>query len=154
MYTAEGALLSKVSSNEMAVYYPDTIQWSPDSQNIAFVARFRNVSPASLSSADQINKSVAPVANADVNDNTAAGDANLSANANTNADANVATPANSAGPVLPPAGILTFRTEQIYLANADGGGTKPLTQNEGLIYFYYVWSPDSTGACRNGGDVA
>ena len=26
---------------------------------------------------------------------------------------------------------------------ADGGGVKPVTENEGLIYFYYTWSPDS-----------
>jgi hypothetical protein len=32
----------------------------------------------------------------------------------------------------------------MYLANADGDGVKPITQNEGLIYFYYVWSPDSS----------
>jgi hypothetical protein len=43
-----------------------------------------------------------------------------------------------------PVGILTFRTEQLYITNAAGDGTKPVTQNEGLIYFYYVWSPDST----------
>ena len=39
---------------------------------------------------------------------------------------------------------MTFRTEQIYLCNSDGDGLKPLTQNEGLKYFYYIWSPDSS----------
>jgi len=49
------------------------------------------------------------------------------------------------GPTLEaPTGILTFRTEQIYLCNADGDGARAITQNEGLIYFYYVWAPDST----------
>ena len=39
---------------------------------------------------------------------------------------------------------MTFRTEQLYICNSDGEGTKPITQNEGFIYFYYVWSPDSS----------
>ncbi len=39
---------------------------------------------------------------------------------------------------------MTFRTEQIYICNADGEGAKAITQNEGLIYFYYVWAPDSS----------
>ena len=43
-----------------------------------------------------------------------------------------------------PTGILTFRTEQIYICGADGSGVKALTENEGLIYFYYAWSPDSS----------
>jgi hypothetical protein len=44
----------------------------------------------------------------------------------------------------PPTGILTLRTEQIYVCSSEGSDTKPLTLNEGLIYFYYAWSPDST----------
>jgi hypothetical protein len=60
---------------------------------------------------------------------------------NSNVDTNtVATPAMPAAPT----GILTFRTEQIYICNAEGDGAKSITQNEGLIYFYYVWSPDSS----------
>ncbi len=43
-----------------------------------------------------------------------------------------------------PKTVLTFRTEQIYIADANGNDVKPLTQNEGLIYFYFVWSPDSS----------
>ena len=30
------------------------------------------------------------------------------------------------------------------VADADGGVTRPLTQNESLVYYYYEWSPDST----------
>jgi len=66
-------------------------------------------------------------------------------------DANVASvPENTetATPAAPtpaaPVGVLLFRTEQLYICNADGDGTKPLTQNEGLIYFYYTWSPDGS----------
>jgi hypothetical protein len=80
------------------------------------------------------------VAQPDVNANSVpAGDANT--NTDANVDANAAVP----GPTLEvPTGILTFRTEQIYICDADGNGAKAITQNEGLIYFYYVWSPDST----------
>ena len=56
---------------------------------------------------------------------------------NTNVQPQAPTPA-------PPTNVLTFRTEQIYICNADGDGVKPITQNEGLIYFYYVWSPDGS----------
>ncbi|MFL6467961.1 MAG: TolB family protein, partial [Pyrinomonadaceae bacterium] len=44
----------------------------------------------------------------------------------------------------PPTGILTFRTEQIYISNADGSAVKSVTQTDGLIYFYYAWAPDSS----------
>ncbi|MDQ3799059.1 MAG: hypothetical protein M3384_06380, partial [Acidobacteriota bacterium] len=62
-------------------------------------------------------------------------------NQNANTGAASPTPAISPSPNAP---ILTFRTEQIYLCNADGGDLKPITQNEGLIYFYFAWSPDSS----------
>ena len=38
--------------------------------------------------------------------------------------------------------VITFRTEQIYICNTDGGDVKPLTKVEGLMYFYFVWAPD------------
>jgi len=64
----------------------------------------------------------------------------LNLNADTNANSAVApTPAAEA-----PKAVLTFRTEQLYISNREGSEVKPLTQNEGLIYFYFVWSPDSS----------
>src|SRR5688572_19001783 len=41
MYTADGRLLKKVTSDAMAVHFPDTIRWSPDSSTVAFVAMIR-----------------------------------------------------------------------------------------------------------------
>lgn len=61
----------------------------------------------------------------------------------TNTALSTATPTPAPTPAAP-TGILTFRTEQIYTCGSDGGGVKPITENEGLIYFYYAWSPDST----------
>ena len=73
-------------------------------------------------------------------------DVNSNSTANGDPEANsegTATPALPPTPA-PPSNVLTFRTEQIYICNSDGDGVKPLTQNEGLIYFYYVWSPDGS----------
>ncbi len=141
MYSPEGKILRKITADTMAVHFPDTILWSPDSTTVAFVAMVRG---ARLE------------ANFPTNDGEAAANANAvvtpspATNADTaieSPDANVDTNTNAAPPIPtpePPAGVLTFRTEQIYIANADGDGVKPITQNEGLIYFYYVWSPDSS----------
>ena len=61
-----------------------------------------------------------------------------------------AAPAPSVGPIFAP--VASFVTEQIYICNRDGYDLKPLTTREGLIYFYFVWSPDSTSlvalACK------
>jgi hypothetical protein len=116
MYTGEGQPLKKMTSDAMAVHFPETIVWSPDSNSVAFVAMIRVIQPDT-----SVTPTPAP----------AEGDENVAAS-----------PAPP--PMQAPTGILAFRSEQVYMANADGGGVKPLTQNEGLIYFYYTWSPDST----------
>ena len=142
MYLADGKLLKKLTSDAMAVHFPDTIVWSPDSNSLAFVAMLR----AGLGVVPGATPSASPAVN--TNSSSAANTA-VPVESNTNSDANAntvvpdATP--SAAPTPPaPTGILTFRTEQIYISNADGSGVKPVTENEGLIYFYYAWSPDST----------
>jgi hypothetical protein len=141
MYTPDGKALKKVTSDLMAVHFPDTIRWSPDSTSLAFLAMLRGASAEPTT--DDPNKiELVPAATPVANANTNAG-ANLAPeDANANVDANAAVVAE---PTLEaPTGILTFRTEQLYLCDADGGGTKPVTQNEGFIYFYYVWAPDSS----------
>lgn len=140
MYTADGKVLKKVTSDLMAVHFPDTIRWSPDSTSLAFLAMLRGVS--SEPESEDPNKvelvpAATPVANVNANTNAAPTE-----DANVNVDANAAVP--TAPTPEAPSGILTFRTEQLYLCDADGGGTKPVTQNEGFIYFYYVWAPDSS----------
>jgi hypothetical protein len=135
MYTADGRILKKVTSDTMAVHFPDTIRWSPDSSTVAFVAMIRGASIDETANEPAEDPEVS-VAQPDVNANSTP-----AADANANTDANAVAP----GPTLEvPTGILTFRTEQIYICDADGNGAKAITQNEGLIYFYYVWSPDST----------
>lgn len=128
MYSPDGRLQKKLTSDMMAVHFPDTIVWSPDSNSLAFVAMIRASKPEP-SGSPVPGPQTAPAANTAPEDDTPE-------------------PADGGTPAAPtpaaPTGILTFRTEQIYICGADGGGVKPLTENEGLIYFYYAWSPDST----------
>lgn len=137
VYSADGKLISKITPDAMAVHFPDTIVWSPDSQTLAFVAMTR--AGGGISTAQS---APTPPEVTDANANT-----NAEANTNSNVNSNVDTNANVAAPPATPAPakpVLTFRTEQIYSANREGADLKPLTQNEGLIYFYFVWSPDSS----------
>lgn len=127
VYAPDGKLLRKITPDTMAVHFPDTILWAPNSSSIAFVAMIR---------AGQAEGDEAP----------AVPDVAPPQPVVPEANANVETPTQPAPSPTPavPASVLTFRTEQIYLCDADGGGLKPITQSEGKIYFYYVWSPDST----------
>jgi hypothetical protein len=140
MYTANGQLLRKITADTMAVHFPDTIRWSPDSSTLAFVAMVRGISVDTTAEtpATDPETSVASTPN----QNTAPTPAD-SPDENANVDTNAAQPAAAETPAAP-TGILTFRTEQIYICDADGAGARAITQNEGLIYFYYVWSPDSS----------
>lgn len=138
MYSADGQLLKKISADSMGVQFPDTIVWSPDSTTVAFMAKTRGMvdpmtTPTPQGGAPAATPAPSPEAVANTN---AAAPVDPEANANADLPPAPATPA-------PPANVLTFRTEQIYTCNAEGDGLKPLTQNEGLIYFYFVWSPDS-----------
>ena len=143
MYAADGRLLRKVTSDLMAVHFPDTIRWAPDSSAVAFVAMLRGAAPEPTP-ADRAPvpepAPPTPAPEASVNVNAPPAD---NANAEPPADANAATPAAPPTPEAP-TGILTFRTEQLYTCSADGDNTRPITQNEGFIYFYYVWAPDSS----------
>src|SRR5204863_5239931 len=131
MYSSEGRLLKKLTSETMAAYFPETIVWSPDSGSLAFVAKTRAV---------QANLDAAITPPADNTNTQIEGNSEVTGSAaNTNSQPVKASPTPAA-----PTGILTFRTQQIYICSADGNGLKALTENEGLIYFYYAWSPDSS----------
>ncbi|MBA4123049.1 MAG: hypothetical protein H0X72_11380 [Acidobacteria bacterium] len=138
MYSADGKLLRRITYDGMAIHFAETIVWSPDSNTVAFVAMIR---------ANQSNPLPLPPTPAENQANTNS-EANTEANViNTNADANVNgnVVAPTASPAIEaPKVVLTFRTEQIYICNREGAEIKPITQNEGLIYFYFVWSPDSS----------
>jgi hypothetical protein len=144
MYAADGRLLRKITPNGLAVHFTDIIVWSPDGNSVAFVGVTRiNQGTAATETAataptpPQLDTNTNTGANTDVN-------ANADANANVDANANTAAAATPAAVADAPSNILTLRTEQIYICNADGGDLKLLTQNEGLMYFYFVWSPNSS----------
>lgn len=137
MYSPDGRLLRHITPEGMAVHFPDTIVWSPDSTTVAFVAavRIRRQNPADPDPpANTPANSVEPETNPD---------AESSANTE-NTETNSAAPASTPAVPEAPANVLTFRTEQIYTVNSEGENLKPITQNEGLVYFYYVWSPDGS----------
>ena len=145
MYAADGKLLRRITYDGMAVHFAETIVWSPDSNTVAFVAMIRanQANPLPLQPTPAENQT-----NTNSEASTEANAANANADANTNADPNVnnnAAAAPTASPAIEaPKPVLTFRTEQIYICNREGAEIKPITQNEGLIYFYFVWSPDSS----------
>lgn len=145
MYTADGKLLRKITPDSMAVHFPDSIVWAPDSSTVAFVAMVRAAAaPDGTALPGGIESNANSAATVQTNSNV---DPGLNSNTLPPEEANTDT-ANTAPPAAPtpaaPTGILTYRTEQIYICNADGDGIKAITEKEGLIYFYYVWSPDST----------
>lgn len=139
LYAPDGTLIRPITPNGMAVRFPDTTVWSPDSGNLAFVAVTRTAQTSAATETAPTPPSGDD--NSNVVNNNSNADATSNANANETIDANV----NANAAVTPEAakGALTFRTEQIYISNREGLDLKPLTQNEGLIYFYFVWSPDS-----------
>lgn len=129
IYSAEGQLVRKVTHDEMAVHFPDTIVWSPDSQNLAFVAMVRSSDGVAVPAVPDPLQGKGPdeVAESGSEDEAAA------------------VPAEGADASQEPAkDVITFRTEQIYLCSSEGTDLKPLTKNEGLMYFYFAWSPDSS----------
>lgn len=144
LYQSDGRMIRKITPENLALVFPDSVTWSPDGSNFAFAGSRRQNSPANQ---EIIQEAPSPPeignGNAAINANT------IDANSNANSNAETA---SSPAPANLPAGVLTFRTEQIYLANRDGGELKPLTQTENLIYYRFVWSPDGAQlaalACR------
>ncbi len=142
IYSADGALVRKVTPDAMAVHFPDTIVWAPDGTAAAFVATTRGISPVPSPSPEHGGEAEKPAAE------VTAGNTNTSVS-NTNTPEVPVSPEDGEAPTpipatpTPPPDVLTFRTEQIYMIGSDGEGLRPITQSEGLIYFYFVWSPDS-----------
>lgn len=154
MYSVDGKLIKKVTHDEMAVHFPDTIVWSPDSSNVAFTAMVRNgnredadeVKDEKQDEKDEVKKAFQePEASPD--QSKAAEGTNSETNSNTSSDSNsevIDAVPEGAQSTEAQKDVLTFRTEQIYLCSGDGAEVKPITTKEGLMYFYFAWSPDSS----------
>ncbi len=136
VYSPAGKIIKKVTHGEMAVHFPGTIVWSPDSNNVAFIAMVRDGQPS-------------PPLNQDGNKTGQTGsekppeETKNEIDSNTSADSEASTSATPDS-MEPPKDVLTFRTEQIYICDLNGEDVRPITQNEGLMYFYAVWAPDSS----------
>ncbi|CAN5341291.1 hypothetical protein BH10ACI1_BH10ACI1_08180 [soil metagenome] len=139
MYAADGKILRKITYDGIAVYYPGSIVWSPDSKTVAFMAKGRGLVMPTPIPSNQTENVANTAANSKTNANTNANNLSNADAENTNSTTTSQTP-----PVEPAKAVLTMRTEQIYICGADGEDVKLLTQREGLIYFYFVWSPDSS----------
>jgi hypothetical protein len=145
MYGADGKMIGHASPDAMAVSLPDSIVWSPDSNTVAFVAVARLQVPAAPGSPaptpPEPDIAETPAANTDANT-----DANSNVNsdvnsANSNANTNVSAPVQ---PVQPLVTVKLFSNEQVYTVNKEGVDLKYISQKDTLIYFYMLWSPDST----------
>lgn len=124
MYTVDGKLLRNITPDKMAVHFPDTILWSHDSKNVAFISVVRNSGDKNNAS---IIQSLMPVSEESVDENS-------------NGEYSDATSPKPSKNTL-----VLLRTEQIYICDYNGNELKPLTQTEGLMYFYFAWAPNSDG---------
>lgn len=128
LYGAEGNFLRNVTPAELSGAFAPTVSWSPDGNTIAFIGR----------------KSVAAAAA------TPTPTPSGPSEGMPQEEPSPPDPSATVAPLFAP--IPVFGTEQIYICNRDGYELKPLTTREGLIYFYFVWSPDSSKvaalACR------
>jgi hypothetical protein len=113
LYNSDGQFLRNLVPPDISCVFPETVTWSPDGKFITFIARKR------------ATPSPTPTPPPDLEPDPAASPV----------------PSPSVGPLFPP--VASFHTEQIYICNRDGYDLKPLTSREGLIYFYFVWAPDS-----------
>ena len=114
MYMMDGRLLRKVTSDLMAVHFPDTIRWAPDSSAVAFVAMLRGATPTptpadGTPAAESAAPSPTPEPSVDANTDLPADNANSD---QPPTDADTTTP--PAPTPEAPTGILTFRSEQLY----------------------------------------
>jgi len=121
LYDASGKLIRKITPEGLSLVFPDIVSWSPNSETVAFAGARR----VSTQSQEIVQEAPTPPSLDEENQNATPTDS----------------PAATASPA-PSAPVMTFRTEQIYLVNREGADLKPLTQKEGLIYFYFAWSPD------------
>lgn len=113
MYTADGKFLRNLLPQGLNGAFARTVAWSPDGNYIAFIGR---KSPAAQPT---------PPALVGVPEEVPT----------------LPSPTASVAPAFAP--VPSFNTEQIYVCNRDGFDLRPLTERDGLIYFYLAWAPDS-----------
>ena len=122
LFSSDGTFLRNLIPPDISCLFPETVAWSPDGRFINFIARKRVMPSPTPTPPNQPEPEEMP--------------------------SPLGSP--SIAPLFPP--VASFNTEQIYICNRDGYDLKPLTSREGLIYFYFVWSPDASAmvalACK------
>src|SRR5215813_1851752 len=113
LYNSDGEFLRNLIPPDIACVFPETVTWSPDGNFINFIARKREM-PSPTPTPDEVEREL---------------------------PSGSPMPTPSVAPLFAP--VASFNTEQIYICNRDGYDLKPLTGREGLIYFYFVWAPDT-----------
>jgi hypothetical protein len=114
LYAADGRFLRNLSPPDLAAVFEDSVIWSGDGGNIAFVGRRAAAQPTPT---PEVIEPLPEV------------------------PAGSPLPAPTTMPAFAP--VATFTTEQVYLCDRDGFNLRPLTTREGLIYFALAWAPDS-----------
>ncbi|HEX6285421.1 MAG TPA: hypothetical protein VFZ71_11130 [Pyrinomonadaceae bacterium] len=123
LFSSDGQFLRNLIPPDISCVFPETVAWSPDGRFITFIAHKRAMpSPSPTPLMPEV-----PLA---------------SPQPTLPGEIPSPQPTPSIAPLFPP--VASFQTEQIYICNRDGYDLKPLTIREGLIYFYYAWSPDSS----------
>jgi hypothetical protein len=115
LYNIGGSFLRNVTPPELAVVFQDSVVWSADSNQIAFVARKAQQEPTPTPT---------PTPEGPVTADPFASP----------------TPPPPTMPTFAP--VESFATEQVYVADRDGYSLRPLTTRDGLIYFALAWAPD------------
>src|SRR6185503_10551904 len=113
LFNADGEFLRNLIPPDLSCVFPETVAWSPDGNFINFIARRRAVPSPTPTPPNEPEPE----------------------------PSGSPVPSPSIAPLFP--AVATFNTEQIYICNRDGYDLKPLTSRDGLIYFYFVWAPDS-----------
>lgn len=113
LFSSDGQFIRNLIPPDLACVFPETVAWSPDGNFINFIARRRAIPSPTPTPPNEPEPD--PSASP--------------------------LPSPSVAPLFP--AVASFNTEQIYICNRDGYDLKPLTSRDGLIYFYFVWAPDS-----------
>lgn len=116
LYNSDGQFLRNMIPPEISCVFPETVTWSPDGNYINFIAHKRVAPSPTPTPPPPVGPEALPTVSP--------------------------VPSPSIGRIFAP--VASFSTEQIYICNRDGEDLKPLTSREGLIYFYFVWSPDGS----------
>jgi hypothetical protein len=113
LFSSDGQFIRNLIPPDLACVFPETVAWSPDGNFINFIARRRAIPSPTPTPPNEPEPD--PSASP--------------------------LPSPSVAPLFP--AVASFNTEQIYICNRDGYDLKPFTSRDGLIYFYFVWAPDS-----------